>query len=546
VRDILRAGTDVDCGGFIGNNAQAALTAGTIVEADIDERLAMLFRVRLRLGHFDPLNPLDEISADEICSEQTIATSMDGARQGTTMLKNVGKTLPLSPSSGIVVLGPNANLSESDTGYYGPHNCCASTQYLNLVNAVAKYAGAAVVSDSVIPGVKSEDMSGIPAAVSLAQKAETVILAVGTDLGWSAEGHDATNISFTDAQLAMVEQCAAAAKNPVIVVICTATPLDISSMLANPKVRPAPMRMACFSGRGGGHSPSLQAPTTTHPPTLARSLTRSPFPVLLAQIGAIIHTGQPSVTIYGIAEILYGKVSPAGRTIQTIYPATYQDQISIFDFGMRPGASPFVRPDCTESCAPNPASPWEPRMHGGPCGSCAMGTNPGRTHRFYVDKPVVPFGFGLSYTTFTYSVAAAPTGAVSLDAVRDMLAATKAAGRTFPSLELLGDAAKLVQYSINVTNTGTMDSDDAVLGFLTPPGAGVNGVPLQSLYAFDRVHVPAGKTVTVVLYPSLTEFTQVDSAGNRHVHPGDYTFTFGVEETAEHGMGYVQHTITTY
>lgn len=70
----------------------------------------------------------------------------------------------------------------------------------------------------------------------MAAAADTVILAVGTDLGWSSEGHDASNISFTDAQLAMVEQCAAAAKKPVIVVVCTATPLDISSMLANPKV----------------------------------------------------------------------------------------------------------------------------------------------------------------------------------------------------------------------------------------------------------------------------------------------------------------------
>jgi len=38
-----------------------------------------------------------------------------------------------------------------------------------------------------------------------------------------------------------------------------------------------------------------------------------------------------------------------------------------------------------------------------------------------------------------------------------------------------------------VTNTGVMDADDVVLGFLTPPSAGVNGVPLQTLYAFDRV-----------------------------------------------------------
>ena len=35
-----------------------------------------------------------------------------------------------------------------------------------------------------------------------------------------------------------------------------------------------------------------------------------------------MHVGQPSTTIYGLAEVLYGEVSPAGRTIQTVYPAS--------------------------------------------------------------------------------------------------------------------------------------------------------------------------------------------------------------------------------
>lgn len=55
VRDILRAGTDNDCGGFVGNNAMSALNKSFITMGDIDGRLAMLWRVRFRLGHFDPL-----------------------------------------------------------------------------------------------------------------------------------------------------------------------------------------------------------------------------------------------------------------------------------------------------------------------------------------------------------------------------------------------------------------------------------------------------------------------------------------------------------
>lgn len=53
---------------------------------------------------------------------------------------------------------------------------------------------------------------------------------------------------------------------------------------------------------------------------------------------------------------------------------------------------------------------------------------------------------------------------VSLAAVREMLAATTKAGRVFPSLNLLSSAAPLVEYSVNVTNTGSVEADDVVLG----------------------------------------------------------------------------------
>ena len=90
-----------------------------------------------------------------------------------------------------------------------------------------------------------------------------------------------------------------------------------------------------------------------------------------------------------------------------------------------------------------------------------------------------------------------------------------------------------------------MDADDVVLGMMTPPAAGVGGVPLQQLFGFDRVHVKKGETKTVYLYPSLAEFTQVDAKGVRRVHPGTYTFSFGLADTAAQGMGFAQHSVVT-
>jgi len=67
-------------------------------------------------------------------------------------------------------------------------------------------------------------------------------------------------------------------------------------------------------------------------------------------------------------------------------------------------------------------------------------------------------------------------------------------------------------------------------------------VPLQTLFGFERVHVPAGATVTVSLYPQASDFTIVDArSGARRVMAGEYTFRFGVEAAARHGQGYTEH-----
>ena len=89
--------------------------------------------------------------------------------------------------------------------------------------------------------------------------------------------------------------------------------------------------------------------------------------------------------------------------------------------------------------------------------------------------------------------------------------------------------APLVSYTVNVTNLGSRDADEVVLGFLRPPNAGVDGTPLQVLFDFQRVHVRAGQTVAVTLQSFLVDIWQVSESGRWKAVAGSYRFEFGVD-----------------
>jgi hypothetical protein len=207
------------------------------------------------------------------------------------------------------------DFSADVAGYYGSKNVCAGNMW-TMEDAVQRHVPAgAVTAVKGVPSTASADTSGIAAAAAAAAAADVVVMAIGADLDWAREGRDATSISLSNATLALVEAVAKAARKPITVVQLTSTPLDISALLANPKV------------------------------------------------GAILHTGVPSVTVLAVGDLLFGKASPAGRLVQSILPASYAAGVSIFDMGMRPGPSDFPAPSCTTQ----------------PQSACANATNPGRT-----------------------------------------------------------------------------------------------------------------------------------------------------------------------
>ena len=108
----------------------------------------MLFRVRMRLTHFDPPGPLQTIPTSIICSEDAQALARNSVADAVALLKNDNKTLPLRAAgvSTLAVIGPTAMLSAQTNYYAGPRSPCAM-RFSTLVDAMKQHVSRVLVAN---------------------------------------------------------------------------------------------------------------------------------------------------------------------------------------------------------------------------------------------------------------------------------------------------------------------------------------------------------------------------------------------------------------
>ena len=158
-----------------------------------------------------------------------------------------------------------------------------------------------------------------------------------------------------------------------------------------------------------------------------------------------------------IAETLSGKNNPAGRLPVTFY--TGMEQLPPFeDYSMQ-----------------------------------------NRTYRYFKGKPLYPFGYGLSYTTFSYSDLTLPKAAIS--------------------------AGDPLTAEVTVTNTGKREGDEVAQLYLSFPN--VPGAPLRALRGFKRVHLKPGESQKVRFELKDRDLSMVSEAGEPIIAEGDYTVSIG-------------------
>jgi len=158
-----------------------------------------------------------------------------------------------------------------------------------------------------------------------------------------------------------------------------------------------------------------------------------------------------------IAETLSGKNDPAGRLPVTFY--TGIDQLPDFgDYSMQ-----------------------------------------NRTYRYFRGKPLYPFGYGLSYTTFSYTNLTLPKAAIS--------------------------AGDPLTAEVTVTNTGKRAGQEVAQLYLSFPS--VPGAPLRALRGFKRVSLKPGESRKVRFELKDRDLNMVSEAGEPIIAEGTYAVSIG-------------------
>ncbi|KAF8392689.1 hypothetical protein HHK36_023038 [Tetracentron sinense] len=260
-----------------------AVMQGKVRENEIDKFLNYLYVVLMRLGFFDGSHSFISLGKENVCSDEHIELAVKAAREGIVLLKNDNDTLPLSSNNfkNLAVIGPHANATKVMVGNYAGIPC----QYSSPLDAFSAIAN---VTYEIGCDVMCKNETLIFPAMQVAKNADATILFVGLDLSVEAESLDRVDLLLPGYQTQLINQVAAVAKGPLILVIMSAGGVDISVAKNNPNIKA--IIWVGYPGEEGGRA---------------------------------------------ISDIVFGKYNPGGRLPLTWHKADYVDQLPMTSMPLR-------------------------------------------------------------------------------------------------------------------------------------------------------------------------------------------------------------------
>jgi beta-glucosidase len=393
-----------------------ALDKGLVTEKDIDEAIYGNLKVQLKLGQLDnsQQNPYTMIGVSDTIAPWTKQEARELVRKATeksiVLLKNENMLLPIQKEKikSIAVIGPSANSVISDW-YSG-----TPPYRVSILQGIRNAVGNDIL-------IRFASGNKADSAVIAAKQSDITIVCIGNHplsygLGWGQNYVPSDGREDVDRQAISIEQ------EDLVKLVLTANPKTVLVMVSS-------------------------------------------FPYAInwskEHVPAILHITQSSQEMgNALADVIFGKVSPAGRLVQTWI--TSIDQLPpILDYDIRNG----------------------------------------RTYMYDKNAPLFPFGYGLTYTSFSYS---------GLKPDKNSLRNSEVVNLTF-----------------NISNKGNYDSDEVAQLYISFTDSKVER-PGKALKGFKRVFVPGGKTVAVSIPLKADDLRYWDTQQQKWVlEPGRIKFFIG-------------------
>ncbi|KOC92862.1 beta-glucosidase BglX [Winslowiella iniecta] len=419
---------------------------GVVSEQEIDDATRHVLNVKYDMGLFN--DPYSHLGAKESDPQDTNAESRlhraearDVARKSMVLLKNRLETLPLKKSGTIALVGP---LADSQNDIIGSWSAAAvSGQAVTLLQGI-KNATEGKATVLYAKGANVTDNKGIQDFLNLYE--------------------NAVNSDTRSAQQMLDEAVVAAQKADVVVA-------------------------AVGEARGMAHEASSRSDITIPPSQVklldALKATGKPLVIVLmnGRPLALVNEHQQADALLetwfsgteggnAIADVLFGDYNPSGK-LPMSFPRSV-GQIPIYYNHLNTG---------------RPYNFAKPNKY---------------TSHYYdaANGPLFPFGYGLSYTTFTVSPVALSAASMPRD------------GK--------------INASVTVTNTGKRDGATVVQMYLHDQVASISR-PVKELKGFKRIMLKAGESQTVTFPIDVDALKFWNARMQQVAEPGKFSVMIGLD-----------------
>ncbi len=205
---------------------------GRLTEERIDESVRRILALKMELGLFDRPMP-DDTARDAIGSDESVAISLDAAREGITLLRNRNGVLPLDGDARILVTGPASDDLMSLLGSWSyswqGNEPDLIPESPTIVEALAERFGSDGVDHLPVDGFETAVEAS--AVQNAAANADVIVLCLGEPPSTEMPGN-INDLTISASQIDLARAAAATGK-PVIAVLVTNRPRLITPFEAD-------------------------------------------------------------------------------------------------------------------------------------------------------------------------------------------------------------------------------------------------------------------------------------------------------------------------